>query len=187
MKRGMSSSPHHKPRHAVAVWGVLGFSLLLVRAIWSLTPLALEPLLSGSLSTLQGGLYVLWVGFMAYSEGYRGFQRKVAPRVAVRAMYAATHPRPVLVALAPLFCMGLFHATRKRLIVSWIVLVGVVTMVVLVRYLDQPWRGIVDGGVVVGLLWGLIAIVWYFARSLMGRPPAVSPEVPAREPIPLAS
>ena len=187
MKRGMSSSPDRKPRYAIAVWGVLGFVLLLARAIWSLTPLALEPLVSGSLSTFQGGIYVLWVGFMAYSEGYRGFQCKVAPRVAVRAMYAAHHPRPVLVALAPLFCMGLFHATRKRLIVSWTVLVGVVSMVVLVRYLGQPWRGIVDGGVVVGLLWGMVAILWFFVRSLLGRPPAVAPEVPSREPVPSTS
>jgi hypothetical protein len=185
MKGDMSSAPHRKPLLAVAAWGVLGFAAILVRAIWSLTPLALEPILDGSLSTFHGGLYLLWVGFMAYSEGYRGFHKKVAPRVAVRAMYAATHRHPLRMALAPFFCMGLFHATRKRLIVSWCILVGVISLVVLVRHLDQPWRGIVDGGVVVGLLWGLLAILWYFVRSLMGYPPAVPAEVP--EPAPRAS
>ena len=34
---------------------------------------------------------------------------------------------PAIVLLAPLFCMGLFHATRKRLIVSWCALTGIVT------------------------------------------------------------
>lgn len=174
----MSSSPERKPLLVVAVWGVLGFAAVLIRAIWSLTPLALEPLLNHSMSLFQGGVYVLWVIFMAYSEGYRGFHKKVAPRVAVRAMYAATHRRPLLMVLAPLFCMGLIHATRRRLIASWCILIGVVTMVLLVRHLDQPWRGIVDGGVVVGLAWGLLAIVWYFTRTILGNPPAVPVEVP---------
>jgi apolipoprotein N-acyltransferase len=93
-------------------------------------------------------------------------------------MYAARHPRPVIVVLAPLFCMGLFHATRKRLIVSWCALIGIVGLIVLVRQLDQPWRGIVDGGVVAGLGWGLVAMLWFMVRALLGHPMPVPADVP---------
>ena len=148
-----------KPNYIVAVWGVLGFALLLTRAVWSLTPLALEPIRAGSLHASHIVLYVLWVAFMAYSEGYKGFQKKVAPRVAARSLYAARNPRLLLVILAPIFCMGLFHATRRRLITSWTILCGIIALVIGVRQLDQPWRGIIDGGVVVGLAWGLIAVL----------------------------
>lgn len=164
--------------YAAATWGVLGFSALLVKALYQLTPLALQPIREHTLSALQIALYVSWVAFMAYSEGYKGFQRQMAPRVAARSMYLARDPRPLWVALAPLFCMGLFHATRRRLIVSWTIFIGVVALVVAVRFLPQPWRGMVDGGVVVGLAWGLIATLWHFIRVLSGQLPLVPPDVP---------
>ena len=46
------------------------------------------------------------------------------------------------------------------------------------RLLDQPWRGIVDAGVVVGLSYGCIALVVAFARVLLGAPLRVTPQVP---------
>jgi hypothetical protein len=174
----MADAPTRKPVYAVAVWGVLGFAAIVFRAIWSLTPMALAPIRAGTMTALQWFLYVGWLVFMVYSEGYKGFQRKVAPRVAARAMYAAYNPRPLLVIFAPLFCMGFFHATRKRMIVSWCVFTGIVLMVMAVRHLDQPWRGIVDGGVVAGLGWGLVALLWSFARALQGHPMPVPADVP---------
>jgi hypothetical protein len=174
----MVATSTRKPVYAVAVWGVLGFAAIVFRAVWSLTPIALEPIRAGTMTALQWALYVGWLGFMVYSEGYKGFQRKVAPRVAARAMYAATHPRPLLVILAPLFCMGLIHATRKRLIVSWCVFTGIVVLVILVRQLEQPWRGIVDGGVVAGLGWGLVALLWSFVRALQGHRTPVPADLP---------
>lgn len=172
------SEQETKTLYAVAAWGVLGFAALLVKALWQLTPLALEPIREHTLSGLQVALYIGWVAFMAYSEGYKGFQRQMAPRVAARGMYAARNPRPALVLLAPLFCMGLIHATKKRLISSWVLLIGIIAAVLLVRLLDQPWRGIVDGGVVVGLGWGLTATLWYFIASLLGQVPDVPVDVP---------
>jgi hypothetical protein len=181
MTWAMAGTNTRKPVHAVAVWGVLGFVAIVFRAVWSLTPMALAPIRAGTMTALHWTLYLGWLVFMVYSEGYKGFQRKVAPRVAARAMYAATHPRPLLVLLAPLFCMGLFHATRKRLIVSWCALTGIVTLIILVRQLDQPWRGIVDGGVVAGLAWGLAAMLWYLVRALQGHPMPVPADVPGDE------
>lgn len=157
---------------------MLGFSLLLAHALWRLTPLALEPIQAGTLTWGQATAYVIWVLWMAYSEGYKGFHQQVSPRVVVRAMYLARHPRPLHVLLAPVFCMALIHATRRRLIVSWCVLLGVVGLVVAVGRLEQPWRGIIDGGVVVGLAWGLLMILVHFARALAGKPVPVSSELP---------
>ncbi len=170
-----------KPVHAVAIWGVLGFAAILIQAVVGLFPLAIEPIQEGSLTGLQTGLYVLWVVFMAYSEGYKGFQKQMSPRVAVRSMYAARNPRPLLVIFAPFFCMGLFHATKRRLITSWAILIGVVILVIGVRQLDQPWRGIVDGGVVVGLAWGLLATLYYAILAWTGSEPDVPADVPGEE------
>ena len=71
--------------------------------------------------------------------------------------------------LGPAFCMGLFHARRRTMIVSWMLPVVVVCLVVFVRQLAQPWRGIIDAGVVVGLAIGLVSLCWLFARAVLTR------------------
>jgi hypothetical protein len=70
------------------------------------------------------------------------------------------------VLLGPMFCMALFHARRRNLIVAWTLLGGIILLVTLVRMLPQPWRGIVDAGVVVGLVWGTLSILVFFARAI---------------------
>lgn len=174
----MPGEPLPPRRVAIAAWGALGFAALLVKALIQLTPLALVPLRDYTLDALHIAVYVAWVAWMAWTEGYKTFQQVVAPRVAARAMHLARNPRPWHVALAPFYCMALFHATRKRMIVSWAVVVMVVGLVIGVRFLPQPWRGIIDGGVVVGLAWGLIAIVVCFGRALAGRPVPADPGLP---------
>lgn len=169
--------PLTAPSVAIAAWGVLGVIAVLVSAIARLTPLAIEPLQTG-MTPLQWTLYVGWSIFNAYAEGYKGFQRAFVPRVIARAFYVARHRRPLHIALAPLFCMGLFFASRKRLILSWTLVIAVTTLVTLVRGLDQPWRGIVDAGVVIGLAYGTASLVVAFARVLRGAPITVSPQVP---------
>lgn len=162
----------------IAAWGILGFSAVLVQAIVRLAPMAWEPIAAQSLSQLQVGLYVGWVAWMWYTEGYRGFQRQLCPRMVARALHLARNPVAHRVALAPFFCMGLFHATRRRLIIAWVLLIAIIGLVIAVRQLSQPWRGLIDGGVVVGLAWGLGALLVVFARAIAGREPGVSPELP---------
>lgn len=161
-----------------AIWGLLGVSCLLLNAAGRLLPLAIEGLTAHAIDPWQWALTVGWVGTMAWSEGYRGFQRGFSPRVVARAIHLARHPRALHVALAPLFCMGLIHASKRRLIASWILVVAIVAMVAAVRFLPQPWRGIVDAGVVVGLGWGLLATLAFAVRALLGRPPRVPLELP---------
>lgn len=162
---------------AIAAWGIVGVVAVLVSAIIRLTPLAIEPLTTG-MTPLQWALYVGWSLFNLYAEGYKGFQRAFVPRAVSRAFYVARFPRALHVALAPVLCMGLFFATRKRLIVSWGLVIGVTTLVTLVRALEQPWRGIVDAGVVLGLTYGTGALLAAFVAVLRGRPITVSPQVP---------
>lgn len=150
----------------IASWGALGVVALLVQAVSRLTPLALEPWQDGSMSGWQMALYVGWVGLNAYLEGYRGFQKRFCPRVVGRALWLGSHPRPLHVLLAPLFSMALFHASRRQLAGSWGLVLGIAAIVVAVRLLPQPWRGIVDGGVVVGLGWGIVALLVQYGRAL---------------------
>ena len=98
-----------------------------------------------------------------------------------RALHLGEHPRPLHVVLAPFFCTGLFHATRRRVIATWILYGGLVLLIVAVRMLAQPWRGMIDAGVVVGLSWGVVAVFVIYLRALAGHPPAVSPELPGED------
>jgi hypothetical protein len=151
---------------AVATWGVVGVLALVAQALVRLTPLALEPLATG-MTSLQWALYLGWIAFNAYAEGYRGFQLSFSPRVVARAVHLARHPNAVHVLLAPVYCMALFQASRRRMIVAWVLLIAIVAIVVAVRMLPQPWRGIVDAGVVVGLGWGGMSIVMIFGRAIL--------------------
>lgn len=175
----------HRPRSLssalIASWGIFGVLLLLSQAIWRLTPLALEPIQKNMLTPALWVLYIGWALLNAYMEGYRGFHRSYSPMVAARALHLGEHPKPLHVLLAPFFCMAFFAATRARLIVSW-TLLGVISFLIwLMRQVPQPWRGIIDIGVVVGLAWGTLSIVVWFIRGLQGKP------IPAKQSFPQAS
>ena len=160
-----------------AVWGLLGVCALLLHAVLRLSPRAAEAVTTG-LTPVQWAILIGWVGFMAYSEGYRGFHLRFSPMVVARARWLAQHPTAIRLLLAPAFCMGLFHATRKRLIISWSLIAGIALLVVVVSLLPAPWRGIVDAGVVVGLFLGLTSIGYHAVRALLGTPPSVSEDLP---------
>ncbi len=159
-----------------ALWGVGGVLLLLGFAIWRLAPLAGEALRS-PLTVVQWVVLVVFAIFMAHSEGYRGFQRAFSPRVAARAKHLRDQPTFLRVALAPFFCMAYFAAPKRRRIVAYSLTAGVILLVVLVQRLDQPWRGIVDVGVVIGLGWGMLATILYWVRAMQGHELPVPAEV----------
>lgn len=164
-------------RIAIVLWGVLGVVGVLAEAIHRLAARALSLLDREELTTGHLSLIAIWTVVICYFEGYRGFQHGFSPRVVARAFHLAEHPRPLHVGLAPLFCMALFHTTRRRLIATWVLLVGIVALVLLVRQLPPLYRAIVDGGVACALAWGTIAMVVYLIRGLSGRPMPVPPDV----------
>ncbi len=168
-------------RRIVAAWGVLGVIALLSQAIWRLTPLAIDAV-EGGLSGLQWGVLVVWVAFMAHAEGYRGFHTRLSPRVVARAAYLLRgRITPLRVVLAPFFCTRLFGSSRKGMWTSRILLSAIFVLIMIVRQLSQPWRGIVDAGVVVGLTIGLVSIVYYAVRALAGTPSPADPDLPDDE------
>lgn len=160
-----------------AFWGLAGVALLLGSAIYRLAFIAHDAF-TYPWSWYHWFSFVLIVFFMAYVEGYQAFQQAFSPRVAARARYLRDHPNMLHSLLAPLFCMAYFHASRRRQITSISVTAGIIVLVVLVRLLDQPWRGIIDGGVVVGLAWGLISLLIFGYQALSADEFLYSPEVP---------
>jgi hypothetical protein len=157
---------------------VLGVVLLFGQAIARLGARAVEAH-EMPLDALEISVSVGWVLVNAYAEGYRAFQRRFSPRVVARALHLARNPRPLFVVFAPLFCMAFFHATRRARTIAWATTILVLCLIGLLRHAPQPWRGIVDGGVVIALGWGAAAIVVFFLRAVMtGREPAASPQVP---------
>lgn len=160
-----------------AVWGVAGLSLLFGSALFRLYPYA-QDLCGMSFKWFHWMALVASLLFMGYAEGYKGFHLKFSPRVAARALYLKSNPTVARVLFAPLFCMGFFHATRKRKIVSYSLTAMIVGLVVWVRTLEQPWRGIVDAGVVLGLGWGLVSVWLFTLKAFFGKNFEVSPETP---------
>lgn len=172
----MSTATHRSiAGRASAIWGVLGVVVFLLQAVLRLLPIAREGCLRIDAATTWLGL-VAWVAFMAYAEGYRGFHQRFSPRVVARAIHLAQHPTLFRALFAPLFCMSLFGATARGMRVARLLLVGIVALVVAMRWVAQPWRGIVDAGVVVGLGLGLLSIV----RALLGVAPTVDADIPRR-------
>ena len=72
--------------------------------------------------------YIVTCLWFAYVEGYKGFQQKFSPLVVKRSFTLQPGQNGTSwfhFLLAPLYSMGLIHATKKRKIVSWSVTVGV--------------------------------------------------------------
>jgi len=170
-----------------SLWGASGVVYILAKAIKRVLPIALEPFAKGEgvvpLTQFQLAAYVITCLWFAYVEGYKGFQLKFAPLVVSRSFTLGFSSPIHHLLLAPLYSMGLFHATKKRMIISWSVSTGVALIVAAVKQLPYPWRNIVDAGVVVGLSWGSISILGGYIISLATgiAPIDVDPALPEKK------
>lgn len=162
--------------HLASGWAMLGFFALLGYAIIRLAEMTTEAW-ALPWTTGQWLIFLINLGFMAYSEGYKGFQCSYSPRFAARANYLIARGSSTQRLLAPLFCMGFFAAPRRRIIAACLLFLMIVVLVCIFRLLPQPWRGILDAGVVVGLSWGLIATANCYWTALMQPEKAVDAEV----------
>ena len=139
------------------MWGLSGIVAMLALSVFRLSGLSFEAF-QYPWDWRHWTVFVLNTAFMAHSEGYKGFQKSFAPRIVARAQTLQESPSLLRLLLAPLFCMGYFHATRRRLISVYALTIGIVTLIAAFQYISQPWRGILDCGVVVGLAWGIASI-----------------------------
>ncbi len=168
--KARSTAP--KPLRVLAfAWGAGGFLALLAWAVARLGPLVSDSL-ALPWAWFHWVLFALNLVLMAWFEGYRGFQQNYAPRFAARCEYLYRRATPLQVLIAPLVCMGFVHAPKRRMITAWALSGGIVLVVLLYRQLPQPWRGILDAGVLLGLAWGMAATGWNLVLALLKGPQA---------------
>jgi hypothetical protein len=170
--------PQQKTSIWISTWAIFGVAAILVQAIWKLLPLAMEPIENQDLSSIEWVFFVVWLIFMGYTEGYRGFQKAFSPRVVSRAWTLNSSSPKHHIIFAPLYSMGYFYATKKRKIVSWTLTFAIVGIVLFVKLFPYPYRQIVDAGVVLGLSYGLMTLLYFYVRTIMGAKPAADPDLP---------
>lgn len=174
---------------AVQAWGCLGVCGYLGYGVAKVVPIVLDGLTAIE-EWWQWGLLAACLLFFAYVEGYRGFQLGFSPRVVSRA-YVVAEDAPDAPfwhkILAPAFCIGYFHGTTKRVVTSWAVTCVIFAVVIGVKQLANPYRAIIDAGVIVGLFWGIISILVFFAQTVVSKKPidfdpALPEDTPYTEP-----
>lgn len=179
----MLTTADNRPERALApllisTWGVVGVVLLFCQAMYRLGTRAWEAI-QMPLTQSQLWLLIAWSAFNLYAEGYRAFQKRFSPRVVVRAHYLGQNPTPLRILLAPFFCMALIHSARREKVIAWATTVMILCFILLLRHVPQPWRGIVDAGVVVALAWGAFVMLVLHARALVsGHVPDFPPGLP---------
>jgi hypothetical protein len=163
-----------------ALWAVTGFSLLLLFPIIRLGAISLDSL-NHDLQWFHWISLLFSIVFMAYSEGYKGFQLKFSPRFSARCFHLRQQPTMLHVILAPLFCMGFFHTTRSRKITTFALTFMILCVIQLAGLLPQPWRGVLDFGVVTGLIWGLASLYYFLIKAFSSIPFDHCPELPGSD------
>ncbi len=146
------------------LWGIAGLILLLGFASWRLSAYTIESF-SMPLNWIHWIVFLGFSIFMAHSEGYKGFQKKFSPRFAARCKYLLHNTNLLQLLLAPLFCMGFFHAPKKRVIATFALTIMIIIFILTFRLIPQPWKGLLDAGVVIGLIWGILSSLYYCFKA----------------------
>ncbi len=144
---------HATPTGSFGLYGLVGIAILLLVSIIRLSVPALEGLRNID-SVLHISFLIMWSVFMYFSEGNDGFKKRFVPRVIARASTIGQKSLGIKL-IAPLYCMSLISDTRKQMLKSYIAITLIVCAVIAVRTLPQPWRGIIDSGVIIGLATGI--------------------------------
>ena len=143
-----------------AVWCVGGVVFVLSMGMYRISPAVLE-LSWGAMSVVERVGLLVFVALMLVGKGWFGLHRGFAPRVVIRARELAGEPRLLPVLLAPLVGMGLAFSSAKRLALGWGLIAAITVAVQIILRLPEPWRGIVDAGVIAGLGVGVLSLVWH--------------------------
>ena len=148
-----------------AVWGIAGILLLIGYAILRLSPVAADAL-SYPLAWYHWLLMLGNAAVAIYFKGHLAFQKGLAPRVAARARYLRQHTTLLRFLFAPFFSMGYFHITRRKQMVTILTTLAMVMLIMGIRLFDQPWRGLIDVGILMALSWGFLTILIYSIQAL---------------------
>ena len=142
------------------IWGFVGVSLILLHGITCVYPYVVTLDFSKMFWYHYLSL-IISIIFLGYAEGYKGFQLSFSPRAAKRVKLVFKNPSFVNVVLSPLFCMGFFGISKKRMKITYILTITIIFLIIIIERISEPWRGIIDTGVLVGLSWGLLSF-WFF-------------------------
>lgn len=165
-------------KRLLGMWGILQVVSIVGNAIRRVLPIAMQPFEEDNLKPFEWALYVTWSFYMIYMEGYKAFQCKFSPLVAKRAFKLVDHASPLNIVFAGPYSMGMMDSTKKRKYISWGVTAGVFGIVKVVKMLPYPYRSIVDAGVVAGLSYGTVSILYFASKAMLGIPIDIDPEFP---------
>lgn len=147
------------------VWGILGVAALLTSAVVRIAAKALT-LPVAELSVAQWLVLALILGVMGWGKGYHVLQRRYVPAVLDRARGLSDEPRLWVRLLAPAAAMGLVAVSTATVARKVAMLAMIAGLVVVVAHAPTPWREELDAGVVFGLAWGLVALLWGLPGAL---------------------
>lgn len=144
------------PGNIAVLWALAGVAALFGSAVFRLGGRGIETIVGG-LAPVQWVALTVLTFVMVYGEGVVALQRRWVPKLIERAR-ALRDERFGLQLLAPLYGLSLVGAPAPRLIRAWLGTGAIVTAILIVRSLPDPWRGIVDFAVAAALGWGLVSI-----------------------------
>jgi len=146
------------------IWAIIGLLILLGFACWRLSAYTIESF-SMPLNWMHWVVFIGFTIFMAHGEGYKGFQKKFSPRFAARAKYLLHNTTLLQLIFAPFFCMAYFHAPKRRVIATCALTAMIIVFIFTFRLIPQPWKGLLDFGVVFGLAWGMVSTIIYCIKA----------------------
>ena len=165
-----ASSESGEKSWAVA-WSLVGVALIFSFAVFRLLARGLDTVRAGLSPGEWTGLLVLSALFL-YGEGVLALQRKWVPRLFERSHRLRSEGNPLLLALAPLFGMGLIGRSWKTVVRTWLGTAAIVLAVIVVRRFPDPWRGITSFAVSLALAWAVLSIAVRYRRSDPGGSPS---------------
>jgi len=152
---------------AAGVWGILGFSVLVGNALRGMSA-EIEYILATPLTAWQTVGFVLIVLVFGLAKGYFIFRQRFCRSYASRIGELIRPPVKLLYAvLAPLYCLNMIGAERRQLVRGYALVAGIILMIISVKFVPFPWRGMILTGVAVALTWAALEIAYRGFKDLL--------------------
>ena len=155
-------------KNLIFIYSIGGVIAIFSSAIYRLYPHVQESM-SYEFSALNWIVLAVYLLVMIVGKGYFALHRGFVPRVINRSGLLVEDGKLIDKLLAPLYCMGFFKAPMKRMIISYVMIFFIVSFIVSASKISQPWRGIIDMGVIVGLSLGILSLLFLGFNKLKAK------------------
>merc|ERR1719375_573994 len=162
-------------------WALGAWYALCAHCAVDMFTLAFSKLKWSDLSMTQLAAAVAIVVFFIYYEAYKGFYKGFSPVLVRRTMAIDEYSPWYVHALGPFYIGGFFDGTRRRLAVSWGLVVAIGWLGVGTARAGYPWRYLIDLGVGVGLTLGVVSMAYFTYLALKGALPPIDGQFGVRE------